>query len=92
MIRPTLIGVAAAALLGPAAAHAQFPVVGADDVRVRLAGKERTVLVDARPASEYLEAHIPGAINVPADRVGAEAKRLPRNRRTPLIVYCRGGG
>ncbi len=92
MIRPTLIGLAAAALLGPAAARAQFPVVGADDVRARLAGKERTVLVDARPAREYLEAHIPGAINVPADRVQAEARRLPRNRRTPLIFYCRGAG
>jgi rhodanese-related sulfurtransferase len=83
--------------LGPAAAtapsHAAAPVeVSADQVHAALVAKPAAVVVDARSAQEYEQAHIPGAISLPAERTKAEAARLPRDRRTPLVFYCRGPG
>ncbi len=79
-------------VLCSSAAFAQYPVVSAEQVQSWLKGKQKVVLVDARPAEEYKEAHIPRAINIPADRVRAEAGKLPKDKGTPIIFYCRGEG
>ncbi len=74
------------------AALAQFPVIDAGQLRSWMTGKKKAVLIDAREASEYQMAHIPGAINIPPERVKSEASRLPKDKTTPLIFYCRGEG
>ncbi len=74
------------------AAMAQFPVITAKDVRTRMMGKQHVVLIDARPADEYRAGHIPGAINIYAENMKAESSRLPKDRSTPIIFYCRGAG
>jgi hydroxyacylglutathione hydrolase len=74
------------------AVMAQFPVIGAKDVKTRMTGKHTVVLIDARPADEYQAGHIPGAINIYAENMKAEASRLPKDRSTPIIFYCRGAG
>jgi rhodanese-related sulfurtransferase len=44
-------------------------------------------LVEVLPAEEYLEEHLPGAINIPLRRIDLEARqRLEPGR--PVIVYC----
>ena len=56
-----------------------------EDVR-RLVG-EGAQLVDVLAADEYVEAHIPGAVNLPLKKLGAtSAERLDRSRA--VIVYC----
>jgi rhodanese-related sulfurtransferase len=45
-------------------------------------------LIDVRPAEEYEEAHLPGAISVPVDDVKAWAKTAPRRKQ--VVAYCRG--
>ncbi len=45
-------------------------------------------LIDVRPAEEYREAHLPGAISVPVDDVKAFAKKA--SRRKQVVAYCRG--
>ncbi len=79
-------------VLFSSAALAQFPIISAEQVQAWMNGKQKVVLIDARPAEEYKEAHIPKAINIPADRVTAEAKKLPKDKNTPIIFYCRGEG
>jgi rhodanese-related sulfurtransferase len=73
-------------------AIAQYPVVDAEQLKSRLQGKQKVVLIDARPEEEYQQAHIPGALNIPADRIKSEAARLPKDRKTAIIFYCRGEG
>ena len=73
-------------------ALAQFPVIGADDLKERMRGKEKVVLIDSRLPEEYKQAHLPGAISIPAERMKLEAKKLPRDKATLLIFYCRGEG
>ncbi len=54
---------------------------------VRLVAEEGAQLVEVLPADEYAEEHLPGAVNIPLKRLGAEARhRLDPSR--PVIAYC----
>ena len=48
-------------------------------------------IVDAMPAREYGEDHIPGAINLPLRRIETEARRVLDPDR-PTVVYCADSG
>jgi rhodanese-related sulfurtransferase len=56
-----------------------------DDVQRLVA--EGVALVEALPANEYEEDHLPGAINLPLRRIEKEALALLDPNR-PVIVYC----
>ena len=73
-------------------AMAQFPTIDSEQLKTRMHGKQKAVLIDARPADEYQQTHIPGAINIPADQMKTETSRLPKDKATPIIFYCRGEG
>jgi phage shock protein E len=74
-------------------AMAQFPpTIDSEQLKTWMHGNQKAVLIDARPAEEYQQAHIPGAINIPADRMKTETSRLPKDKATPIIFYCRGEG
>ncbi len=73
-------------------ALAQFPTISAEEVRSWMGGKRTAVLIDSRLPDEYQAGHIPGAINIPAERMKDEAALLPKNKKTPIIFYCRGMG
>jgi rhodanese-related sulfurtransferase len=45
-------------------------------------------LIHVRPAEEYAQAHLPGAISVPLDDVKAFARTAPRRKQ--VVAYCRG--
>ena len=74
------------------AAFAQFPIIGAEEVTSWMTGKRTVILIDTRLPDEYQAGHIPGAINIPAERIKDEAGRLPKDKATPIIFYCRGAG
>ena len=78
--------------LASSAAVAQAPVISAKDVKSWMTGKRKVVLLDARPADEYRAGHIPGAINIYAESMKVNAARLPKDKSTPIIFYCRGAG
>jgi rhodanese-related sulfurtransferase len=46
------------------------------------------VLVDVRPAEEYLAGHIEGARSIPIDELRQRLAELPEDRE--VIAYCRG--
>lgn len=47
-------------------------------------------LVDVRSPAEFGGGHLPGAINVPVNELGAKLKSLgPKDK--PVIVYCASG-
>ena len=49
-------------------------------------GHESIVVVDVREAEDYAKGHVPGAINLPKDKLGAIPKVCRRNRTN--VVYC----
>jgi phage shock protein E len=87
-----LLIITAISLLFASVAIAQYPVISAQDVKTRMSGKKKALLVDTRTPEEYREGHISGAVNIPADQIKAEAKLLPKDKTAPIIFYCRGAG
>jgi len=61
--------------------------VSRDELLARLR-EGGVVLLDVRPPDEYAAGHLPGALNVPPDRLDAAIAALPRDRE--VVAYCRG--
>jgi rhodanese-related sulfurtransferase/DNA-binding transcriptional ArsR family regulator len=52
------------------------------------AKKGLVTVLDVRPAEEYAAGHLPGAINLPIDRLESQWAKLPK--RKEIVAYCRG--
>jgi rhodanese-related sulfurtransferase len=61
-----------------------------DELRSRIERGDDFVLVDALAPLSYGAAHLPGAVNIPPERVDALAERRIPSRETPVVVYCAG--
>ncbi len=48
-------------------------------------------LVDVRTPAEFAEGHLPGACNLPHDRIGERRHELPEAPDAEIVVYCRSG-
>jgi len=48
----------------------------------------RPLVVDVRPADQYADQHIPGAVNLPQADLAARAGELPADRGTPIVMVC----
>jgi rhodanese-related sulfurtransferase len=59
-----------------------------DGLRELVAGGAQ--LVEVLPRGEYVEEHLPGAINIPLKELDAATTRQLDHRR-PIIVYCWDG-
>lgn len=46
------------------------------------------VIVDARSAEKFAQGHIPGAINIPQDKVTELAPTLLANKDAQIVTYC----
>lgn len=47
-------------------------------------------LVDVRTPGEFASGHLPGAINIPLDQIGARADELKKESK-PVVLYCASG-
>lgn len=65
----------------------QLEPVPAREVLQRLKSGLVTVL-DVRPEEEYAAGHLPGAINVPVEKLEGLLSKLPK--RKEVVAYCRG--
>jgi rhodanese-related sulfurtransferase/DNA-binding transcriptional ArsR family regulator len=55
---------------------------------LKRARSKQVVILDTRPASEYVAGHIPGAISVPVDDLKRRIEQLTKGRE--YVAYCRG--
>ncbi len=55
---------------------------------MKAARKGEIVVLDVRPAEEYLTAHLPFARSIPLDELRQRLSELPRDRS--IVAYCRG--
>ena len=51
------------------------------------ANKEKFMLVEVLPEESYKNSHIPGAINIPLDKLGSLADKYLKKKDT-IVVYC----
>lgn len=55
---------------------------------LKRARSKHVVILDTRPASEYVAGHITGAISVPVDDLQRRLRQLPKDKE--YVAYCRG--
>ena len=61
--------------------------VSTKDLRARIDGKSVTVVETVAP-ERYREAHIPGALNIPPERIKELAPQLLPNKNADIVTYC----
>jgi phage shock protein E len=62
--------------------------ISLDELKSKLGRNDDFALVEALPPWAYRKQHLPGAINVPYNRVDRVAtKRLP-DKGKEIVVYC----
>jgi rhodanese-related sulfurtransferase len=59
-----------------------------DELKARMDRGEPFKLVETLAPHAYEHAHLPGAINLPPDRVRELAPQLLPDRQEEIIVYC----
>jgi rhodanese-related sulfurtransferase len=61
--------------------------ISTKDLKSKLAQKQVTVVETLAP-ERYREAHIPGALNIPPERIKELASQLLPNKDAEIITYC----
>ncbi len=59
-----------------------------EDLLEKIEGGEPIVIVEALGASYYESAHLPGAVNLPHDRVEELASEVLPDKDAEVVVYC----
>ena len=54
-------------------------------------GADSYIILDVRTSDEFADGHIPGAINVANESIGAEARAERGDKNQLIYVYCRSG-
>ncbi len=59
-----------------------------EELKTKLDRGDDFVLVEALPEKYYRRAHLPGAVNLPPDRVRELAPELLADKEADIVVYC----
>ena len=63
-------------------------LISRDELKAKIDRGDQFTLVEALSVDDYRKAHLPGAINVPWDKVSELApSRLP-DKDADIVVYC----
>ena len=72
-------------------ARSHIKETNVDEVKQRLDGGEKFVLVDVREESEFAKDHLPGAIHLGKGVIERDIETRVPNLSTPIVLYCGGG-
>ncbi len=62
--------------------------ISRDELRQKIERKVNFVLVETLPAAAYDHNHLPGALNLPPDKVTERASQLLPDKGAEIVVYC----
>ena len=62
--------------------------ISTEQLKAKLDRKEGIKLVETLAPERYREAHIPGAMNIPPEKIKELAPRLLLNKDAEIITYC----
>ena len=90
-IIPFLMALLLLAGCGAQSEESTYRQVNAEEAATMMEEESSYIILDVRTAQEYSEKHIPGAINIPNETIGAEdIPELP-DKEQLILVYCRSG-
>ena len=62
--------------------------VSTKNLKAKIDGNESITVVETLAAERYREAHIPGALNIPPERIKELAPQLLPNKDAEIVTYC----
>jgi rhodanese-related sulfurtransferase len=62
--------------------------ISRDELKQKIDREDDFLLVEILPAATYHHAHLPGAINLPPEKVTVLAASLLPDKNRETIVYC----
>lgn len=75
----------------PASQNNTYRQISMSEAITMMEKEKDYIILDVRRPDEFVEKHIPGAINIPNEIIGTEEiKELP-NKKQLILVYCRSG-
>src|SRR6266849_9027507 len=72
-------------------ARSRIKETNVDEVKRKLDGGEKFVLVDVREESEFAKDRLPGAIHLGKGVIERDIEARVPDLNTPLVIYCGGG-
>jgi rhodanese-related sulfurtransferase len=58
------------------------------DLKAKVDGKDPVKVVETLAPERYLEAHLPGAVKLPPDRIRELAPQLLPKKEVEIVTYC----
>lgn len=68
-----------------------FRQITQEEAKAMMLRDDGHIILDVRRADEYEAGHIPGAICLPNEEIGAEPPGLLPDKEQIILVYCRSG-
>ncbi|PYX42096.1 MAG: hypothetical protein DMG81_02265 [Acidobacteria bacterium] len=62
--------------------------ISTEDLKAKLDRKDAIKLVETLAPERYREAHIPGSLNIPPERIKELAPQLLPSKDAEIITYC----
>ena len=62
--------------------------IAREELKEKLERGDRLFLLETLPETYYRRAHLPGAMNLPPDRVSEVAPELVSDKSAEVVVYC----
>ena len=62
--------------------------ISRDELRMKIDRHDELLLVETLPEAAYHHAHLPGAINIPPQKLAELAVTLLPNKQAEIVVYC----
>ena len=75
----------------PAESEATYRQISMDAAITMMEEESNYIILDVRTPEEFADQHIPGAINIPNETIGAEEIPELPDKEQLILVYCRSG-
>jgi len=85
------VSVLALFLAMSSASFAEVTDISQDALMQRIKADHAQLILDVRSPEEYKAGHIPGAINIPHDQMGARLAEISSHKNKEVVLYCRSG-
>jgi rhodanese-related sulfurtransferase len=62
--------------------------ISTHDLKAKLDQKQKITVIETLAPERYREAHIPGALNIPPERIKELAPQLLPDKNAEIVTYC----
>ena len=62
--------------------------ISTKDLKAKLDRRDAMTVVETLAPEHYREAHLPGALNIPPDKIKELAPQVLPNKNAEIVTYC----